>query len=91
MGIINERTALAVLGHAAQFKHGFLAKEDVGIIANCEETRLQQCLIRFQGCRLVCAAQDVKHIIESLENSGDYCRDVSIPASDPIWKRLGVR
>jgi hypothetical protein len=41
--------------------------------------RLAQVLVRCGGCRFVCAAQDVGHIVAALENAGDYVRDVSWP------------
>jgi len=80
-----------VLENVVRHNYGFLKQENIDLLALDKNLRLQQCLIRFQGCRLVCSAQDVRHIIESLEKNGDYCRDVSIPASDPIWSRLGLR
>ena len=59
---------------------GFLTKPDVVDLAKLD--RLRQVLIRCGGCRMVCAAQDVAHIMGLIE-SGDYVRDVSILAGDP--------
>lgn len=70
-------------------QHGFLKQANVDALASDEQHRLQSCLIRFHGCRLTCPSQDVKRIITALEKDGDWCRDVSLPAGDPIWKRFG--
>lgn len=80
-----------ILENAIRLRHGFLKQDDVKALSMDSKYRLQQCLIRFHGCRLVCPAQDVEHIIISLEKNGDYCRDVSIPASDPIYAELGMK
>lgn len=67
-----------IIEKAKADKFGFLTAGEVAILA--KEDRLRQLLIRAGGCRLVCAAQDVTHIIACLEAGGDYVRDVSIPA-----------
>lgn len=84
-------TAEYVLEQACTKRLGFLTQADVDALAQDEQCRLQPCLIRFHGCRLTCPAQDVKHIIDALEKAEDWCRDVCVPASDPIWKALGLR
>lgn len=61
-----------------QENYGFITKDDLpAIIA---ENRLQQCLVRCGGCRFVCPAQDVTHLVEIIDASADYVRDVSFPA-----------
>ncbi len=41
--------------------------------------RLCQLLVRCGGCRFMCAAQDVQHLVRCIEAGGDYVRDVSFP------------
>jgi len=45
-----------------------------------EEDRLFPLLVRCGACRFVAAAQDIDHITKALTSSGDYVRDISIPA-----------
>jgi hypothetical protein len=64
---------------------GFLNESTLKELAASD--RLRQCLVRCNGCRFVAAAQDVAHIIGLLESTGkEWCRDVSLPAGDPIWR-----
>ena len=61
---------------------GYLKESEVATIANDPQTRLAQMLVRCGGCRFVCAAQDVAHLIAMIEKTGDdYVRDVSIPVT----------
>jgi hypothetical protein len=59
--------------------HGFLELEDLRVLAR--EKRLTPVLLRFGACRCTCPAQDAEHIIDALTAHGDYCRDISIPAT----------
>lgn len=60
----------------------WLRQEEVAQIAGDPATRLTPCLVRFGGCRLICAAQDVEKIIAALEAAGDYVRDVSLSQAE---------
>ena len=60
---------------------GFLDREAVEALAAGEGTRLTQILLRFDGCRVICSAQDVDHIASAIVGSGDYLRDMSIPSA----------
>jgi hypothetical protein len=80
-----------VLENAATLNMGFLGQKEVDALASDEQLRLQPCLVRCNRCRFTAPAQDVKWLIECVEKNGDWCRDVSIPAGDPIWKKLGLR
>jgi hypothetical protein len=61
-------------------QHGFLTDRDTEVLAADEFSRLDSLLVRCGGCRFVCSAQDVTHIISALESSGDYVRDVAFLA-----------
>ena len=72
---------------------GFLGTAGLAVVA--QEDRLRQLLVRCGGCRFVCAAQDVTHLIECVVAGGDYVRDVSLPAGDrafaefrPAWPAM---
>lgn len=71
-------------------RHGFLTDGHIQDLARVD--RLRQVLIRCGGCRLLCAAQDALHLIDLIETGkdanglGDYIRDVSLPASDPLYR-----
>lgn len=41
--------------------------------------QLCQLLVRCGGCRFLCAAQDVEHLMTCIVAGGDYVRDVSFP------------
>jgi hypothetical protein len=47
-----------------------------------ELDRLQPCLVRCGGVRFECGAQYLTAMLAMVEASGDYVRDVSIPAGD---------
>ena len=66
-------------------QHGFLTSTEVEYLARHEEGRLVQVLVRCGAKRFVCAAQDAASMIESVEASGDYVRDVSLPAGHSLW------
>jgi hypothetical protein len=58
---------------------GFL--QDTELDEVIKENPLQQLLVRCNGCRFVCSAQDAKHIIDIIERDPkrqDWIRDVSI-------------
>jgi hypothetical protein len=67
---------------------GFLDKDLVEHLASREGTRLTPLLVRMKGCRFTAPAQDVLYIIDKLEMSGDYCRDVSVPLESAAEKKL---
>lgn len=56
---------------------GFLRDTDMPELIALD--RLCQVLVRCGGCRFLCAAQDVEHLIKCVEAGGDYVRDVSFP------------
>lgn len=63
---------------------GFLSDLDVEVLA--ETDRLRQVLVRCNGCRFTCAAQDVKHLTAIVEASKvDWVRDVSLLSSDAAY------
>lgn len=76
---------------------GFLESRDLQILAAFEPNR--QVLVRCSGCRFLTAASNAEHIIEALEKhySGqggralDYCRDISLPTTDPAWSSSKTR
>ena len=70
-----------ILSRVRDNKYGFLDSRDITALTKTKSHRLFQVLLRFGSCRLICAVQDVEHIITGLENAGDYIRDVSIPAA----------
>jgi len=84
-------TAELFLERSCREKMGFLREVDVDAIASDEQLRLQPCLVRCNRCRFTTPAQDVKWLIECVKKNGDWCRDVSVPANDPIWQKLGLR
>lgn len=69
-------------------QHGFLTETEVAALAGRESTRLTQVLVRCVRCRFTCAAQDAARLIAAVEASGDYVRDVSLPAGSPLWHRI---
>jgi hypothetical protein len=70
---------------AAAKRHGFVTLPEVAVIA--EADRLRLLLIRCGGCRFLCSAQYVTHLIACIEAGGDYVRDISLPTTDPIWPK----
>ena len=64
---------------------GFLTESELTALADLD--RLRQCLCRFGNGRFLTAAQNVAHFVDLIESTGkDYLRDVSLPASDPIYR-----
>lgn len=59
--------------------YGFVSKTDVASLAADDTSRLWLLLVRCGGCRFLCAAQDVAHLIACVEAGHDYVRDVSFP------------
>jgi hypothetical protein len=60
-------------------RFGFVTAVEVASIAADNRTRLTPMLVRCGGCRFMCAAQDVKHLIDIITTDGrDYVRDVSL-------------
>ena len=67
---------------------GFLTPADIATIAADPATRLQLVLVRCGAGRFLTPAQDAAHFIAIIErdyqtsgrNTGDYIRDVSLPA-----------
>lgn len=76
------------LFHAIRLQHGFLTDEQVASLAGRHSTRLTQVLVRCGGSRFTCSAQDAARLIAAVEASGDYVRDVSLPAGSPLWHRI---
>ena len=66
---------------AAVGRHGFLSGAELEVLA--DEDRLRPVLVRCNGGRFTCAAQDAGHFIRLLESTGqEWARDVSLPAGD---------
>jgi len=78
----------ATLFQTIQQQHGFLTETEVAALAGRDSTRLTQVLVRCGGSRFTCAAQDAARLIAAVEASGDYVRDVSLPAGSPLWHRI---
>jgi hypothetical protein len=73
--------ALLVMATARRERMGFLTEADVTALAADPRTRLTQVLVRCGGCRFLCGAQDVAHLIAIITaDARDYVRDVSLPA-----------
>ena len=53
--------------------HGFMSAEDVAQLAELD--RLRQCLVRCNGGRFVCAAQDVEHFRGIIRRDFDALHD----------------
>lgn len=72
----------ALLARVSQDQHGFLTQSDVALLAGHLSSRFEQVLVRCGGCRFVCAAQHVRHLIALVESGSDdgpeYVRDVSL-------------
>lgn len=60
-----------------QERCGFLIDSDIAQLKALD--RLFQVLVRCGGCRFLCSAQDVDHLIKCVSAGGDYVRDVSFP------------
>ena len=70
---------------AAVGRHGFLSGAELEVLA--DEDRLRPVLVRCNGGRFTCAAQDAGHFIRLLESTGqEWARDVSLPAGDPAYR-----
>jgi|DEB0MinimDraft_4_1074332.scaffolds.fasta_scaffold129476_2 hypothetical protein len=68
-----------IIDEIMEKQHGFVAHEQIDeIIAH---DRFFQLLVRTGSGRFVCAAQYVKHYVNIINESTDYVRDVSIPAT----------
>jgi hypothetical protein len=75
----SHRDALATIATARAERMGFLNEDDIRALSADNETRLTKCLVRCGGCRFICGAQDVAHLIGIIEREGsDYVRDVSL-------------
>lgn len=68
----------------ARVQMGFLSAEDVSELVKIDPAR--PLLIRFGCGRTVVAAALVEGTIKLWEAKGDHVRDVSFPASDPMWR-----
>ena len=72
----------ALVARVLQDAGGFLTQSEVALLAGHLSSRLTQLLVRCGGCRFVCAAQDVRHLITLVESGSDdgpeYVRDVSV-------------
>lgn len=75
---------LASVLQSARENCGFLSEEDVKVLAEVQPHR--QLLIRFNASRCLAPAILVLETIAQKEAAGDFVRDVSIPASDPLWR-----
>ena len=67
-------------------QHGFLTSTEVEFLADRDDGRLVQLLVRCGSKRFMCAAQDVQPMIEAVEANGDYVRDVSLPTGHTLWQ-----
>ena len=65
-------TVLETIEH----RGGFVTSDDIPELIDID--RLRQLVVRFQGCRLRCSAQDVSRIIYAMEGSGERLRDVQL-------------
>lgn len=67
-----------------QNQAGFLTEHDVALLAGHPASRLLQLLVRCDGCRFLCAAQDVRHLVAIVESGSDdgpeFVRDVTLLA-----------
>ena len=88
--IAPETARLEAVLRTIKGRDGWLTDETIALLAQTD--RLRQVLVRCNGCRFLCAAQDAAHLIALVESGkdaqghGDYVRDVSMPVSDPIHK-----
>lgn len=64
-----------------------MKKINYGFIVNAEQldeviaqNPMEQVLVRCGGRRFVCAAVDVRFMMDAVEAKGDYVRDLSFPA-----------
>lgn len=82
-------TLSELLNDVVQNHHGFMNETTVVELAKLDRLRLV--LVRCNGGRFMCPAQDVEHfvaLVESGKHRGheDYVRDVSLPAGDDAFK-----
>lgn len=88
MSTPNPHASLVALNRALQYakdNHGFLTMFLVDVIAHHD--KLRQVLVRCNGGRFLCPAQDVRHFMDIIDKEkSDWVRDVSLPTTDPIWK-----
>ena len=63
---------------------GFMTVAQLADLATLD--RLRQVLVRCGRCRFQCAAQDAEFLKQAISQAGDYVRDVSLPASDKLFK-----
>jgi len=64
---------------------GYITSANIDELARLD--RLRQVLIRCNGCRLVVAAQHVKHVIEMIDKADiDWVRDVALLSSDMAFR-----
>ena len=70
---------------------GFLTSDDTRFLLgeHHDSSRLLPVLVRCGATRFTCGLQDLDHMISMVEKSGDYVRDVSVPASSLAWARFG--
>lgn len=76
---------------AVRDRMGFLTSDDTRFLLgeHSEQTRLLPILVRCGGTRFTCGLQYLDTMIDMVEKSGDYVRDVSIPANSREWTRFG--
>ncbi|MDP6526520.1 MAG: hypothetical protein QGH15_20090, partial [Kiritimatiellia bacterium] len=67
----------------------FLCDHHVAILAKHERGRLVPVLVRCNGGRFTCPAQDAKHFIDIIEDH-DHIRSVSLPANGQAFLRRAV-
>lgn len=81
-------SAREIIREARTERCGFLTQADIATIAADPATRLQMVLVRCGSGRFLTPAQDAAHFIAIIERdyqthgiqTGDYIRDVSLPA-----------
>jgi hypothetical protein len=66
--------------------HGFIERLDLAALAADPATRLRPVLVRCGACRFTAPADQAQHLIDIIARDGaDYVRDVSLPATDPMY------
>jgi len=67
---------------------GFLSPEELSVVANDPATEGRMLLVRFHEGRILCPARLCQsEIVRREGDRGWLCRDVSIPSTDPIYRK----
>jgi hypothetical protein len=64
---------------------GFISPAELNELGTLD--RLRMVLVRFHQGRFLIASQSCADAIEAIEKGGWYCRDVSLPTTDPAYER----